>query len=192
MFVIFLVLLVLVFFLFSFFLVFRFEVPLPFYLRSPSCDSVGPLNPCSSSSPDCSSGAFCSLPVDEGQSDDGTLAGVCSNENVGGGCGGLGLPKVLVGTFLALYIIIYGQVQTWTPQLITTPLKQTPPNKLTEIMYGLLNCIPTLVMGVAMTSAPAFLESDQEGMLGWMVVWVVVFAVIFAINSSIHSFLVVK
>lgn len=91
---------------------FWFEVPLPFYLRSPSCDAVGMENICASDT-DCVSGAVC-----------GDL-GVCENFNVGGGCGGVGLSRIIVGAFLGGYIILYGQVQSWTPQLVTNPLKQT-------------------------------------------------------------------
>lgn len=50
---------------------------------------------------------------------------VCQNINPGGGCGGLGLDRVVVGAILGGYIILYGQVQSWTPQLVTGPLKQT-------------------------------------------------------------------
>ena len=53
------------------------------------------------------------------------LEGICENMHVGGGCGGLGLDRVLVGAFLGGYIILYGQVQSWTPQLVTGPLNQT-------------------------------------------------------------------
>jgi hypothetical protein len=127
---------------------FWFEVPLPFYLRSPSCASLGPAFPCAAD-PDCAGGAFCGA------------SGSCENLNVGGGCGGPGLSRLLVGTFLALYIIVYGQVQSWTPQLVTSPLGQTPPNKRTEIMWGLVNCAPTLVLAVALSKAPAFLDEDQ-------------------------------
>ncbi|GMI31223.1 hypothetical protein TeGR_g3050 [Tetraparma gracilis] len=158
---------------------FWFEVPLPFYLRSPSCASLGPAFPCAAD-PDCAGGAFCGA------------SGSCENLNVGGGCGGPGLSRLLVGTFLALYIIVYGQVQSWTPQLVTSPLGQTPPNKRTEIMWGLVNCAPTLVLAVALSKAPAFLDEDQPSMLAWLIAGIAVFAVIFAINSSIHSFLVVK
>ena len=57
------------------------------------------------------------------------------------------MSRVVVGAFLGGYIILYGQVQSWTPQLVTGPLHQTPPNKLTEVFWGLINCIPTLVAG---------------------------------------------
>jgi len=90
---------------------FWFEVPLPFYLRSPTCRGLG-TDICEVDT-DCVSGAFCGV------------TGICENFNAGGGCGGVGLNRVIVGAFLGGYIILYGQVQSWTPQLVTNPLKQT-------------------------------------------------------------------
>jgi hypothetical protein len=99
---------------------------------------------------------------------------------------------VIVGAFLGGYIILYGQVQSWTPQIVSGPLKQTPPNKLTEILWGVLNCIPTLVMWVVMSWSATFEDYDLQGMTVWIILVVISFAIIFAVNSSIHSFLVVK
>ena len=158
---------------------FWFEVPLPFFLRSPSCEGLG-IDPCFSDS-DCTTNAVCGLD-----------SGVCENLNVGGGCGGLALDRVIVGAFLGGYIILYGQVQSWTPQLVTGPLKQTPPNKLTEILWGLVNCLPTLVAGFVLQFSTMFDDRDLASMTTFLVTVIVVFAVIFAINSSIHSFLVVN
>ena len=93
---------------------FWFEVPLPFYLRSPRCEGLGSSNQLCSIDADCIRGAVCN-----------TITNICQNRNPGGGCGGLGLDRVLVGTFLGGYIILYGQVQSWTPQLVTGPLNQT-------------------------------------------------------------------
>lgn len=157
---------------------FWFEVPLPFFLRSPSCDGLGEML-CTIDS-DCTRGSICGMD------------GFCENMNVGGGCGGLGLEKAVVGAFLGGYIILYGQVQSWTPQLVTGPLQQTPPNKLTEILWGLVNCIPTYVMWLVMIFSPAFADHQPNTMTTWLVVVIVSFAVIFAINSSVHSYLVVK
>eukprot|EP00980_Cylindrotheca_fusiformis_P000423 scaffold102_cov103-Cylindrotheca_fusiformis.AAC.5 len=170
---------------------FWFEVPLPFFLRSPSCEGLGEI-PCGGGAgadalaagvvEECAVGTICNN------------SGFCENINAGGGCGGLALERFVVGAFLGGYIILYGQVQSWTPQLVTGPLKQTPPNKLTEILWGLINCLPTLIMWIVMTWSPTFDENyyDTTGMTIWLVVAIVSFAIIFAINSSIHSFLVVK
>jgi hypothetical protein len=90
---------------------FWFEVPLPFFLRAPACEGLGTVT-CFDAS-ECSKGAIC-----------GT-SGYCENVNPGGGCGGLGLERVVVGAVLGGYIILYGQVQSLTPQLVTGPLRQT-------------------------------------------------------------------
>lgn len=158
---------------------FWFEVPLPFFLRSPSCEGLG-TTPCFDDSL-CGDGAVCDL-----------AANVCANLNTGGGCGGLSLDRVIVGAFLGGYIILYGQVQSWTPQLVTGPLRQTPPNKLTEVFWGLINCIPTLVAGCVMQWTDIFDDYQREEMLIFLVVIIILFAIIFAVNSSIHSFLVVN
>jgi hypothetical protein len=157
---------------------FWFEVPLPFFLRSPSCEGLGTTE-CDMDS-DCNVGAICGM------------ESFCENVNTGGGCGGLGVERVIVGAFLGGYIILYGQVQSWTPQFVSGPLDQAPPNKLTEILWGFVNCIPTLVMWAVMTFSDTFENYDLTGMTSWIIVTIVTFAIIFAINSSIHSFLVVK
>lgn len=107
------------------------QVPLPYYLRSPACDGLGTTT-CLLDD-DCPSGAICELQLGHNGS------GICANQNAGGGCGGLGWDRVLVGSILGLYIIVYGQCQSYTPQLVTGPLRQTPPNKLTEVLWGMIN-----------------------------------------------------
>ena len=129
---------------------------------------------------DCTKAAICGL------------EGICENINAGGGCGGLGLPRVIVGAVLGGYIILYGQVQSWTPQLVTGPLNQTPPNKLTEVLWGFINCLPTLIMAIAMMASSSFVNFVNYEMTIWMITVIATFAVIFAINSSIHSYLVVN
>lgn len=161
---------------------FWFEVPLPFYLRSPDCQALGPDYTCSLADEDsCTRGAVCDPSVE-----------YCTNVNTGGGCGGPGLDRVVVGAFLGGYIILYGQVQSWTPQLVTGPLNQTPPNKLTEVFWGMINCYPTMIAAIVIYASEAFRQYHVNSMIAWLVVIIVSFAVIFAINSSIHSFLVVK
>ena len=157
---------------------FWFEVPLPFFLRSPPCSGLG-VDTCSVDA-DCGSGAICDA-----------LSGLCANINTGGGCGGLGLDRVIVGAFLGGYIILYGQVQSWTPQLVTGPLQQTPPNKLTEVLWGFINAIPTLVGALFLMMSSVFEDEQVTEMTIIMVVIIITFAIIFAVNSSIHSFLVV-
>lgn len=158
------------------------RLQLPFYLRSPNCYALGPEFTCNSDDLDsCTSGAVCNPEVD-----------YCTNINTGGGCGGPGVQRAVVGAFLGGYIILYGQVQSWTPQIVTGPLKQTPPNKITEVFWGFINCYPTLIGAIVFYAGEVFINYEVKGMMGWLVTIIVTFAVIFAINSSIHSFLVVK
>ena len=81
---------------------FWFEVPLPFYLRSPSCEGLGTAS-CFVDS-DCSRGAICGL------------SGMCENMAVGGGCGGLGTHKefspVTSLTWFIWFLIIF--LKGWT------------------------------------------------------------------------------
>merc|ERR1719502_1510120 len=64
------------------------------------------------------------------------------------------------------------------------------------MLWGTINCIPTLVGGFVMTYSPTFMndtaDRDEAGMAGWLIAIIVSFAFIFAINSSVHSFLVVN
>lgn len=191
---------------------FWFEVPLPFFLRSPSCEGLG-ATPCSSSL-DCPGGAICVNTTSYAELDavglpcggagsalalstasGGSLSSVgsvCSNINVGGGCGGMGWDRVVVGSILASYIIVYGQFQSYTPQLVTGPLGQTPPNKLTEVLWGVINCLPTAFMAVMAYALPSRVGADDTTAFATcLMATVVIFALIFAVNSSIHSFLVV-
>ena len=94
-----------------------------------------------------------------------------------------------------MYIIVYGQMQAFTPQLVLNPLKQSPPNKYVEILWGYFNCVPPLLLGLLVLVVPFFQdkERDQTGpMTGVMVAGIAFFAILFAINSSIHSYLVVR
>eukprot|EP00755_Sulcionema_specki_P008163 Sspe_Gene.40185::Locus_19387_Transcript_1_1_Confidence_1.000_Length_1634::g.40185::m.40185 len=154
-----------------------FEVPFPFYLRTPACDDVGV--PCSNST--CAEGTQC-------------IDGLCSN--IGELCNGLGLDRKLVGTILACYIIFYGQIQSWTPQLVTTPInkhtKENPPNKNTEVLWCILNAIPTTVLFLVLRFGDAFDEYRKPEMIAAVVCCLAWFAFVFGVNSSIHSFLVVK
>lgn len=153
---------------------FWFEVPLPFFLRSPRCEGLGDV--CIDFN-DCNAAAICD-------------SSVCSNINTGGGCGGLALERVVVGAFLGGYIILYGQVQSWTPQLVLHPLRMKP-NRNTEIFWGFVNCIPTVIAAFVLQFSDMFADYKHQAMLIFLIVIIISFAIIFAINSSIHSYLVV-
>jgi hypothetical protein len=119
-----------------------FEVPLPFYLRSPE---------------------------------------------------GLGWPRAAVGALLASYIIIYGQCQSYSPQLVLAPLKQSPPNKWACILWNAVLAVCPIFMGaMALTSMYDEPGDSSTGKVATLMIGVFSFAIIFAINSAVHSYLVVK
>ena len=155
---------------------FWFEVPLPFFLRSPSCEGLG--EDLCMADDDCTRGAIC-----------GATSGFCENINEGGGCGGLGIDRVVVGAVLGGYIILYGQVQSWTPQLVTGPLDQTPPNKLTEILWGYINCLPTLVGWIVIAFSPSFQNYEVTAMSVWLVAIIVTFAIICKFLQRYHLYM---
>jgi len=148
---------------------FWFEVPLPFFLRSPSC-----LDEHASGGE-----ARDEAPIGDGPMSDR--------------CGGLGWSRVAVGAILGAYIIVYGQCQSWTPQIVLQPLGQSPPNKQTEILWGVINCLPTAVMAAVCYGygASATEGEPPPAVAYWLMAAVVCFALIFAVNSAVHSFLVV-
>ena len=78
------------------------------------------------------------------------------------GCGGLGMGMHLVGLVLSVYIIVYGQMQAFTPQLVLAPLAQTPPNKYVECLWCIIMIIPPLYLGAATLVDPAFDRWDPE------------------------------
>tara|TARA_R110000744_G_scaffold68920_11_gene140113 strand:- start:5000 stop:6244 length:1245 start_codon:yes stop_codon:yes gene_type:complete len=87
-----------------------------------------------------------------------------------------------VGGFLAIWIVLYGVIQTLAPKLTSKRTGQSPTGKDAAIWGAILVIVPA-AMGLA-------LQSDFSAQ--WVVIiGLIVFAVLFAINSSLHSFLIV-
>jgi hypothetical protein len=57
---------------------------------------------------------------------------------------------------LQIFIIVYGQVQSWTPQLVLQPLNSAPPDKYVATYWCLTLALPTAVLG-----------ARGLGQLGW-------------------------
>lgn len=121
-----------------------FEVPLPFYLRSPA---------------------------------------------------GLGWPRSAVGATLGIYIILYGQIQSYTPQLVLQPLKQSPPNKFVCMLWNALLATPVIYMFVMMLLPEYDTDAGEDPSTAKVVtlmIGIFSFAFVFGVNSSVHSYLIVK
>lgn len=105
---------------------------------------------------------------------------------------GMNWSRTVTGAVLGGYIIFYGQIQSWTPQLVLSPLRQSPPNKWHATVWaGVLVTCP-LILGSVVQWAAWFQDRDPlEGMGIVLVGGVVYFAFVFAVNSAVHSYLVV-
>lgn len=88
---------------------------------------------------------------------------------------------------------MYGQCQSYSPQLVLAPLKQSPPNKWTCMLWNGLLVVCPVFMGAAMLT-PLYDEpgSENVGKVATLMIGVFSFAILFAINSAVHSYLVVK
>ena len=77
----------------------------------------------------------------------------------------------------------------YTPQLVTRPLRQDPPNKLTEVLWGLLNCLPTAALAAIAWSAGAAGDGlgSTDALGGWLIGCICAFALVFAVRSRPHT-----
>jgi len=105
---------------------------------------------------------------------------------------GLEWPREAVGAFLAGYIILYGQLQSWSPQTVLSPLGQAPPNKLSAALWAWLLLPVTICLAAVVQFSPPFLDRDVDAMVAFLTASVALFALVFAVNSAVHSYLIVK
>lgn len=106
---------------------------------------------------------------------------------------GIGWSRTLTGAFLAIFIIVYGQVQSWTPQLILKPLRQSPPDKYAAFWWCGSLAIPTAILGGLLLGSDIFGPAAASGSaITSLTILLYSFCVFFAINSSIHSYLIVR
>ena len=94
----------------------------------------------------------------------------------------LGWSHWQVGAFLATWVIAYGAVQVFAPQITSSFQRRHPISQL--VNWGLLLAItPTLIA----TALSAKLDPTLVIILGLLI-----FGFIFAINSALHSYLIVN
>src|SRR5690606_32971558 len=93
---------------------------------------------------------------------------------------------LLVGSFMALWVIGYGTVQAVAPRLLVAWTKtESETVAQARVWVGVLALIPLALSGLAMAA---------DGQAGWLtaalVIGLLVFGVVFAINSALHSYLI--
>jgi len=94
----------------------------------------------------------------------------------------------MIGTFMAVWVILYGLVQIYAPRLLRA--KSRPAEDLISAAKGWawsLAAVPA-----ALTLAALFSDGPQ----GWLTVTLVIgflaFGAVFAVNSSLHSYLILS
>lgn len=92
----------------------------------------------------------------------------------------------LIGTFMAVWIILYGVVQANTPKL----LKATQRNEGALIADARKWVFLLLVVPVALTAAAVLSPEPQTWLTVTLVIGLLVFGALFAINSALHSYLI--
>ncbi|MFG6559796.1 organoarsenical effux MFS transporter ArsJ [Sulfitobacter sp. 1A15299] len=94
----------------------------------------------------------------------------------------------MIGTFMAVWVILYGMVQIYAPRLLRA--KYRPAEDLISAAKGWawsLAAVPAALMLAALVS---------NGPQGWLTVTLVIgllaFGAVFAVNSSLHSYLILS
>jgi predicted MFS family arabinose efflux permease len=95
----------------------------------------------------------------------------------------LGWAHTEVSSFLALWVIGYGVVQSLAPY-ITGKRSNAQPNRAQPVLWSLVLLVPLLTLATLLPT------SSDPG--SWLVIGLLVFGALFAINSSLHSYLIVN
>ena len=106
---------------------------------------------------------------------------------------GIGWSRAATGAFLAVFIIVYGQVQSWTPQIVLQPLRQSPPDKYGAFWWALSLVVPVTILGSIMVGTDIFGPGVAQGpAIASITTLLYSFCLLFAVNSAIHSYLIVR
>lgn len=89
----------------------------------------------------------------------------------------------MIGTFMAVWITLYGLVQGFAPQILRAKDKTTPEVVRSAILWvGILTLIPLALAGAVWI--------DVQGLVYVVVAGLLLFGFVFAVNSSVHSYLI--
>ena len=87
-----------------------------------------------------------------------------------------------VGIMMAVWVIVYGVIQSSSPAITKHFFKQSPDGKTALLIATVLSAIPIGIM--------AFSQTPLNEQLV-LIIGLFIFGFVFAINSSVHSFLIV-
>ncbi|MFG6564383.1 organoarsenical effux MFS transporter ArsJ [Sulfitobacter sp. 1A13421] len=94
----------------------------------------------------------------------------------------------MIGTFMAVWVILYGLVQIYAPRLLRA--KSRPAGALISAAKGWawsLAAVPA-----ALTLAALFSDGPQGWLTVTLVIGLLAFGAVFAVNSSLHSYLILS
>jgi len=94
----------------------------------------------------------------------------------------------MIGTFMAVWVILYGMVQIYAPRLLRA--KSRPAEDLISAAKGWawsLAAVPA-----ALTLAALFSDGPQAWLTATLVIGLLAFGAVFAVNSSLHSYLILS
>jgi len=94
----------------------------------------------------------------------------------------------MIGTFMAVWVILYGLVQIYAPRLLRASSR--PAEDLISAAKGWawsLAAVPA-----ALTLAALFSDGPQGWLTATLVIGLLAFGAVFAVNSSLHSYLILS
>ena len=94
----------------------------------------------------------------------------------------------MIGTFMAVWTILYGVVQGWAPRILKAASRTD-----TQLLMQAKRWIGLLIIVPALLAALVFLAPEPSTPLTLTIVLgLLVFGAIFAVNSALHSFLILS
>ena len=94
----------------------------------------------------------------------------------------------MIGTFMAVWTILYGVVQGWAPRILKATSRTEAEILLQAKRWvGLLIFVPAMLAGLVW-----FVPEPSPALTATIVAGLLVFGGIFAVNSSLHSFLILS
>ena len=94
----------------------------------------------------------------------------------------------LIGTFMALWVILYGLIQANAPRILRA--KTRPTDELIKVARGWawrLAAVPAILTGAAIIAG-----EPQLWLTITLVAGLLIFGIVFALNSSLHSYLILS
>ena len=89
----------------------------------------------------------------------------------------------MIGTFMAVWIILYGLVQGLSPQILKAKDKSTP-----EVVKSAINWVAILTLIPLALAVAVWVK--VPGLVYVVVAGLMLFGFVFAVNSSVHSYLI--